>query len=686
MSEENGVESKNKKEKRPKRTKKDKFSIKQKSGLKRAIGSISNAIENSKDTSVTAEIVKKAGRLDLKTKESGLLNLIPLREATRKFIKPMKRKVSAMKEESATFTALNFIGRVLLATRLRIFGILFLSFGIYSVVAAFAISYIEYGNILHLNYTNAIVAAIIVILSLVLLSGGGKKTLAQGVCESRILSSVLFGLLGIKEENLRKENNAASMNSLVAFICGMILGIVSMFVPMMTIITRFILALLAVIVFIVPEAGIVIAFLAIPFIDVISVVIMTSYIWICFIFKLILGKRTFKLSFTDCCAILFAFITSLSFIISVDSSSGINAFIYSGFILTFVLVSTLIKSREWLTRCKSAIYISTAIVAIWTLLEYIVRFVLTYVNQFVSSIDLNSVIEDLEIDINAISVFDNYEILAVYIMMTVFFVISRYETSNDKSVDRRSLLVFVVCMLVLILSKSWTSWIGFAVGFILYLVHKNRKAIYGIFTTIIAMIVGVMFVPEEFLSRVIAFCNFETPSLFNRIGVWAGSIKMSADRIFGIGISKDVFSDLYGEYAVFGSESAEHSYNLYLQTSLQTGLFSFVVFAMLIILILGSYSVWSKSDLRGDNRPVRIGHAGICSMVAVLVHGILDYVFYDYSLLVEFYMLLGLVYACCKIMRDEADGKEKINETVYYFDRSKKKEVNDNGSEKEIES
>lgn len=637
---------------------------------------VSGNLKNGVDNSVTVAAIKSLGRLDLKTKDSWLLNKIPKKEVTNKFIKPMKRKISAMKEESATFYALDYIGKMLLATKLRIYGTLLLSFGIYSIVAALVLSYIESQSILNLEYTNVITSAVVVLLSFVLIFGGGKKTLAQSLCESKSMSVLLFGLLGVKEENLRKEHNVLSMSPLLAFIFGMLLGIASMFVSSLTLIIRIFMLLVGVIIFVIPESGVVLTLIVLPFASVGQIGMITFYVWICYIFKLILGRRTFRMTFTDGAVFLLAMTILISGAIFTSNGSWFNGLLRSGFVLIFILVSTLIRSREWLIRCENAIYISCAAISIWSVIEYVLKYALSYISNNMASLPFNDIIEKLEFDINSISVFDNYEVLSVYIMLTVFFVIAHYDASTTKTASIRTITAFFASLTVLILSKVWTAWIGFIAGFIVYIVNKNKKAIYYVLVLLVGVVLAAIFIPSEFLAGAIELCDFDIPSFLSRVEVWTGGLRMAVANIFGIGISSERFSDIYQQYAITANTGAVHSYNLYLQISIETGLFSLILFLMIILLVMGSYSIWSKAKIKGDSRTSCIGHAGICAMVSMLVYGIVDYSLYDYSLFIALFMILGLSYACCKIMREEADGKESEAEAVYYFKREEIKSKN----------
>ncbi len=630
---------------------------------------VSGNLKNGVDNSVTAAAFKSIGRLDMKTKDSWLLDKMPKREVTNKFVKPMKRKISALKEESATFYALGYLGKMLLATKLRIYGTLLLSFGIYSIVAAFVLSFIESQSILNLDYTNVITSAVIVLLSFILIFGGGKKTLSQSLCESRSMSGLLFGLLGVKEENLRKEHNVLSMSPLLAFIFGMILGIASMFVSSLTLIIRMFMLLVAVIIFIIPESGVVLTLIAMPFSSVSQIAMITFYVWVCYIFKLILGRRTFRMTFTDCAVFIFAMSMLVSGTIFTDGESWFNSLLRSGFVLTFILVSTLIRSREWLVRCENAIYISCAAIGIWSVIEYVLKYALSYISENKAFLPFNDIIEKLEFDINSISVFDNYEVLSVYIMLAVFFVIAHYDLSTTKTTSIRTITAFFACLIVLMLSRVWTVWIGFIAGFIVYIVNKNRKSIYYVLILLVAVVLTLIFIPNEFLTRAIELCNFEIPSLLSRFDVWTGGLRMAVSNIFGMGISGERFAEVYQQYAVMGSEGAPHSYSLYLQIIIESGLFALILFILIVLLVAGSYSIWSKAKIKGDRRIAGIGHAGICSMIAMLVYGVIDYSLYDYSLFAGLFMIFGLSYACCKVMREEADGMENEAEEIYYFKR-----------------
>lgn len=661
--------------------KKDK-KVKKNGRISKFANKISGNVESGVDNSVTLSAIKTLGKLDVKTEDSWLLSKIPKKKISNKFIKPMKQRVSAMKEESASFYLLDRLGKMLLSTRLRIYGTLLLSFGIYSIVAAFVLSFIESQSILNLDYTNVITSVVVVLLSLVLLFGG-KKTLSHSLCESKLMSFLLFELLGVKEEKLKKEYDVSSMSPLSAFVLGMLLGIASMFIPALTLIIRIFILLISVIIFIIPESGVILTLIFLPFSSVTQIAAITLYVWICYIFKLILGRRSFRITFTDCTVFLFSAVILFSGTVFSGNGSWITALFRSGFVLAFILVSTLIRSREWLVRCEKAIYISCTAIGIWSVIEYLLKYALSYLNDTFTAGQVKDVIEKIEFDLGSISVFDNYEILSVYIMLTVFFIIAHYDSSTTKTASSRAIISFFACLIVLVLARVWTAWLGFLAGFIVYIIRRNKKSIYYILTLLAVGVLALIFIPDEFLSKAIELCNFEIPPFLSRIDVWAGSVRLAFSHIFGIGFSSRRFAEFYQQYAVMGSESAEHSYNLYLQIMIESGVFAYLLFIMIVLLVIGSYTVWSKSKVNKDGPVSDIGHAGICSVVALLVYGVLDYSLYDYSLFICLFMILGLSYACCKVMCEDAGGEEEEIEHVYYFPADETKVKSSSGGELE---
>ena len=108
----------------------------------------------------------------------------------------------------------------------------------------------------------------------------------------------------------------------------------------------------------------------------------------------------------------------------------------------------------------------------------------------------------------------------------------------------------------------------------------------------------------------------------------------------GIGIGEGVFAAVYPSYALHGIETAPHSHSLYLQILTELGISGAVIFSVfLFILVQMNLSHIASPDSK-SGKMVEVGI--FCGLVAFLVQGVTDYVWYNYRIFLMFWITVGL--------------------------------------------
>ena len=123
---------------------------------------------------------------------------------------------------------------------------------------------------------------------------------------------------------------------------------------------------------------------------------------------------------------------------------------------------------------------------------------------------------------------------------------------------------------------------------------------------------------------------------------------MAADyALTGIGVGESAFDRIYPYYSFAGIEKAPHAHNLFLQLFIEVGIFGFIVFLALLICLFQSGFSLAK---HGADKEVRlIGCGALCGVLAALVQGMTDYVWYNYRVFFVFWLLIGFVAAARRI-------------------------------------
>lgn len=104
-----------------------------------------------------------------------------------------------------------------------------------------------------------------------------------------------------------------------------------------------------------------------------------------------------------------------------------------------------------------------------------------------------------------------------------------------------------------------------------------------------------------------------------------------------MGIGNETFQKVYGLYMISGFE-ALGAYNIFLEVAVETGLFGLAIFMWFVLAALAR-SVFHA--LRGEARPWAV--AAIAGLIGLMVHGLVDTVFYRPSVQILFWLLLALI-------------------------------------------
>ena len=108
----------------------------------------------------------------------------------------------------------------------------------------------------------------------------------------------------------------------------------------------------------------------------------------------------------------------------------------------------------------------------------------------------------------------------------------------------------------------------------------------------------------------------------------------------GIGLGEEAFKQIYPMYALAGIEEAPHAHNLYLQITVEMGVFALIVFLIFIFLYAQFSFSFCKSAMNRSNKLLSLGI--FSGVLALLIQGLTDYVWYNYRVFLLFWMLVGL--------------------------------------------
>ena len=117
--------------------------------------------------------------------------------------------------------------------------------------------------------------------------------------------------------------------------------------------------------------------------------------------------------------------------------------------------------------------------------------------------------------------------------------------------------------------------------------------------------------------------------------------------ISGIGYGEASFAALYPAFAYSGASAVRHAHSLYLQLLTESGIPGLVMFVIVVVLFGQNCFEYLYRIKNSEARAVTV--AGVAALVGFLVMGITDYVWYNSSVHLAFWMVLAMVNANIRI-------------------------------------
>ncbi len=532
-------------------------------------------------------------------------------------------------------TVMQYLSRL----SMRVIGVFLISSGLYTLVAQ-TVMFFVVGNSSSIPYS--IVGAGMVVVGLSLLLSG--KALCRVLYESKIFGSPIRKLCGFKERNFAlDEAPTGKVNG--ALLLGLPFGLLSCFVNPLFILAGILGLIFAYVVLIRPECGYIAAVFALPFFVVLpSPSILLSafviYIFICYIIKLVMGKRYFRLDLPDVLVACFMGVLLLGGVVSYGGTQSLKVVaIFVSLMLGYFLTVGLVNDKEMLKR--TAFVLGGSLLAVAAVGLY---------QNFTGNISEEWIDTEMfeEISGRVVSTFENPNMLGEYLilLLPMIFAMVIGEEGWYKRVGY--LLVFAAGAGCLIFTWARGAWLGFILSGVVFLLMWNRKSLALIAMGIAALPFAVPYLPSSIVSRFTSIGNLSDTSTNYRVFIWRGSANLAADyALTGIGVGEQAFDRVYPYYAFAGIEKAPHAHNLFLQLFIEVGIFGFIVFlAVMFCLLQNGFSLAKNGE---DNTVRLIGCGAMCGVLAALVQGMTDYIWYNYRVFFIFWIMIGLVCAARRI-------------------------------------
>lgn len=241
-----------------------------------------------------------------------------------------------------------------------------------------------------------------------------------------------------------------------------------------------------------------------------------------------------------------------------------------------------------------------------------------------------------DIGFRVYSTLGNPNVLGEYLLLIIPFVVAFF--FNTKGFLKKGFFFIVGCMLMLclILTYSRGCWLGILFAAVIFLILLDRRFIILI---LIGLAIMPFILPETIINRFMSIGNMSDSSTSYRFFIYMGTLNMLKDYwICGVGPGSAAFNMVYPSYA-YDSITAPHSHNLFLQVMCDSGICGEIAFLALIYRAYKTCFISLKKAAE-ENKIFIIG--AISALSGFFLQSMFDYTFYNYRVMLMFWVVLAL--------------------------------------------
>lgn len=537
--------------------------------------------------------------------------------------------------------------------KLRVYAMFFLASGLFTGLVTLVKRFsVPDGS---LSYVQAVFAVALCALSIPLFLS--DKALGDTLGESVIFRVLLFDAMGFSARDTECSGSAVGRQN-VAFLSGMVCGAATYFLsPLLLLIGAFGVAA-AWFAILSPEFMLIAICFGLPFLVLLphpSLILAAAVLWTAFslILKLIQGKRTLRFEKLDLLVLLFLVTELTGGLVTAGSGASLySAMIYACFILGYFLTVALMRTRKWLSRAVEALLASATLVSLFGIYQYVSGNVqTTWLDTEMFS----------EIEGRAVSTFENPNMLALYlIMLFPLALVSMFSAKTTSSFFLRAIPV-VSMMGCIVVTWARGGWLGLLFAVAVFFLMFSHKMLGWVLLGCCGLPLLPVILPSSIWNRFSSIGNLADSSTSYRVSIWRGSLSMLKKIWFsGIGVGESAFSQVYPQYALAAIEKAPHSHNLYLQILIELGIGGLVLF--LLLLAVFAASSLNFMSYTYDRTVKLFSGAAFCGILAALVQGMTDYIWYNYRVFFVFWIVMGLSVAFrrCGQETEEHDSYKRL--------------------------
>lgn len=578
----------------------------------------------------------------------------------------LRLRLARVMEQSLIRRAADTLASALMRCSVNTYGVFSFFFGCYSIISYMLLLYSD----TEVSRSFLVTGVLMVAAALPMFATG--KPLARALGESRFFRTLLVGALGISNDKLDSTPQRGEEHYLIAMLAAIVGGLLTIVVPPYVIPLAILLLVALRMVLQQPEIGLLLAVFSAPLLTLLdgyrptAVLLFTvALTTVSYLLKIVGGQRIFRMELSDYAVLSFMLMLAFGGIVTRGGVSSLrSAMSYCTLMLGYFLTVNLVRSTQWLHRILGALLSSGVLVAVLGITQKLLTD---------TGAEYFDPVLFADIDGRVFSTLENPNMLAEYLILLIPF------TVGLMLLQKRLLhgFGFALCAALygacLVYTWSRGAWLGALVSVVLLLLMMGSRSLSRLLLCAIPAAALLHYLPETVIRRFVSIGSMTDTSIRYRVYLWQGVGDMLADYwMCGVGVGEHAFSEIYTRYALPGIESAAHSHSLYLQLLCELGVVGLVLFVLSVGLILCRAATYLRG--RSDKASRVIVASGICAIVALLLMGVTDHIWYNYRIFYLFWIVMGLTVAQMRIGEEALAYEEPVrrntktgSEAILYF-------------------
>lgn len=434
-----------------------------------------------------------------------------------------------------------------------------------------------------------------------------------------------------------------------AVLIGVLMAVVSVFVPLWQIILVFFLIVCVYVGMESPEFIFLASIFALPYLRYIShshlyLCIAVALAFVSFLRKVVQSKRVLYIEQYDIfmgAMMLFVLISGV-FVKGIDSFSGSLSMIILAF--GYILAGNIITNRRLADRVVNSMILSAVLASITSVVQLVLIIVSS--KEAIVHSDLST-------------------ILARSDGMSVFFIAaSIFAVGLIKQAQGASRVLYFLatlfCFAALILSGEVFAIVVAVLGMLAYLIMKINNYSSFVLPILMFLPMTLLFLPNSVLDVLFSF-GYSVDSAENLFDLWQNSLSVFLNNFFvGIGIGSESFAQEMVEFGIFGYPDSS---NLLIELGLEAGAFALIFFLAILVTRLRHRSI-QYLYVRNSQIEVLANLSGAC-FFSLLAFGMINYIWSEPSAYYLFWCIFGIGSATLRVARKDYDDR-----VLYYEETS----------------